>query len=249
MQHILMTGGTGFVGEWMRRTAYLDMVIHPLDELQYRYGDWYKHCWDGIVHLAPVTPERVIECARRNNAPILYSSSGAVYDPYPGAYSLMKQESEKMLLESGLTVKIARMFTFVGSHMKNHFAIINYIVDAISDSPIKIRGDNVTRSYMYALDMAKWMWAIYDAGKSGQLYEVGGLTPITMQELAEEVARRFNPRPKVIEDRIFADTNVRPYYVPTRADETRQELGLPNYTPFDVALSHTIAWYLERLSI
>ena len=111
---VLITGGTGFVGRWMRLTAPKDMTITALDRLSYNGGCWDEQKWDAIIHLAPVSTMRVIECARRCGCPVLYSSSGAVYDRDNSPYHTMKLAGEDNLLKSGCDVRIARLFSFSG---------------------------------------------------------------------------------------------------------------------------------------
>ncbi len=246
MDKILMTGGSGFVGTWLRKTAPGRVDICALDELQYKHGDWHRAKWDAIIHLAPVDCDRVIECAKRNNAMILYSSSGAVHDEKPGTYASMKRMGEHQLLSSRLPVKIARMYTFAGPHMPNHFAIINYIVDAIEGGPIRIRGDNVTRSYLYAEDMALWMWRIYYDGEIGRTYDVGSSQPITMHQLAERVAARIYPHPQIVFDRMYYD-DPRPVYLPRELETIKRDLAVQEWTQLDDAIDRTIEYYANKL--
>jgi nucleoside-diphosphate-sugar epimerase len=245
-KRILITGGSGFIGHWLG-VAPKSLLIASLNRLQYEYGNWHKYEWDWIIHLANVSPERVIECAQRNGAGILFASSGAVYDKDPGEYALEKIHSERMLWDSGLVVKIARMFTFTGAHMRNHFAVTNYILDAISGSQIKIRGDNVTRCYMYAADMAVWLWRIVLDGVPGRAYEVGSNHEITMQGLAGEIARNFEPRPEIIEERIYGP-DARPVYVPTGLARTMGDLGVTHTVGFKDAIARTIESYYKAIN-
>lgn len=240
---ILITGGSGFIGSWMSiRPAWLRMTA--LNQLQYDYGDWDKQSWDAIIHLAPPLPRRVIECADRCDAKILYASSGAVYDRQPGEYATGKRMGENQLIEWGGRFGIARMFTFCGAWMRNHFAVTNYICDAFAGGPIKIRGDNVTRSYMYAADMAVWLWRILLHSENG-IYNVGGSNPVTMYELAHEVRRHFR-QPDIVYDRIYGP-DARPNYIPQGLEKTCAELDVEEYNDFSSAISKTVDWYKRHL--
>lgn len=244
---VLMTGGTGFVGSWL--SAAPDVHITRLNQLQYEYGKWDYADWDYIIHLAPPpsTTERVIACARRCHATVLYSSSGAVYDAVLGDYAKNKLAEEARLLNSGINVKVARMFAFAGGHMPNRFALINYIWDAIAGGPIKIRGDNVVRSYLYAADMAVWMWRILLDGQPGRIYEVGSEMPVTMERLAQEIGRHFEPTPEIVYERMYGP-DPRPRYVPDTL-ETQKELGLREYTGFGDAIRKTVEFYQGEVEL
>jgi nucleoside-diphosphate-sugar epimerase len=248
-KRILITGGTGFVGRWMS-TVPDDVTVFPLNHLQYDYGNWDRADWDYIIHLANVDPARVIACAKNCGATILYSSSGAVVsDVVDVPYTINKRRDEEMLLSSGLDVKIARLFTFAGGYMPNRFAVTNMIYDGLQNNDIRIRAYNVTttRTYMYAADMAVWIWRILLDGKRRGIYEVGATHPVNMQQLAEEVRRNFSPR--MIEHWPAFGPDPRPYYVPRQADETARELGVEIYTPFAETIRRTVEFYKREMEV
>lgn len=242
---ILMTGGSGFVGRWMFMGRPMPGV-YALNRQDYESGEWKHQEWDAIIHLANVNPYAVIQCAKRNRARVLYASSGAATDSKPGDYAQGKLDAEEMLLDSGLDVVIARMYTFCGGWMPNRFAVINMITDALTSGVIKIRGENVTRTYMYAADMAVWMWALLERGKMGVTYNVGSEQPVTMWRLAQEVQKHFN-HPLIVEEPIYKN-DARPYYVPDTF-KTRQDCGVQITVPFEEAIARTVAWYREEAKL
>ena len=151
----------------------------------------------GAKHVAEFA--KAVDC--RN---VLFTSSGAVYGPRTSpaseedecrpatAYGNGKLEAEKILIESGLDVKIARCFAFVGLHLNRgiHYAIGNFIQDSLDDKPIVINGDGTPlRSYLYADDLVEWLFAILERGESGRPYNVGSDRAVSIRELAETVRR------------------------------------------------------------
>ncbi|OYD94323.1 epimerase [Nostoc sp. 'Peltigera membranacea cyanobiont' 213] len=148
----------------------------------------------------------------------LLTSSGAVYGKQPdtmshipetyegspdtcnisSSYGEGKRVSELLCKlysqEYGIETKIARCFTFVGAYLplNLHFAIGNFIRDAIEGKNIEIKGDGTPlRSYLYASDLMIWLWTILFEGKSSFPYNVGSNQEISIKNLAELIGKIY----------------------------------------------------------
>jgi len=148
----------------------------------------------------------------------------------------------------GLETTIARGFAFVGPYLPlyRHFAIGNFIADALEGGPIRVKGDGTAvRSYLYAADLAVWLWTILLQGEAGRVYNVGAEEDLTTAQLARAVAAEFTPPPEVrIEQRPVPDAVV-DRYVPS-TERARRELGVEAYTPLGEAIRKTSSWVREN---
>jgi nucleoside-diphosphate-sugar epimerase len=237
----LITGGTGFIGNWLGKGLRLSHAA-------YDSSSWRNSRWKNIIHLAPVPVDDVIQCARCSNARILFASSGGVYDREPSDYFRMKIEDEQKLAESGLDYRIARIFTTCGAGMTwERYAIGNFIKQA-EQGVINVQSYGlVVRSYMYGSDLAEWLWAILLHGQRGGIYNVGADVPHSTYELAFEIASHFDPAPQINKIQRM-ENEPRPFYVPdtTRA---REELGLTIKVPFEEAVAKTVEDYRWQASV
>lgn len=146
--------------------------------------------------------------------------------PYT-AYGIAKLEAERMAADSGLHALLPRCFAFVGPHLDRnaHFAIGNFIADALAGRDIVIKGDGTPmRSYMYADDLVEWLWAILERGESGRVYNVGSDEAISIRDLAYAVRDALGSKSEV---RVLgkAVAGAADYYVPD-VSRIRRELGV-----------------------
>ena len=171
---------------------------------------------------------------------LLFTSSGAVYGPRTSpsceeddcapttAYGKGKLAAEKMLVDSGLNVKIARCFAFVGPHLNRniHYAIGNFIQNCIDGKPIVINGDGTPlRSYLYADDLVEWLFAILERGESGRPYNVGSDRAVSIRELAETVRRVLGSKSEIVVKGSPVPGAKPAAYLPN-IDRAKRELGL-----------------------
>ena len=196
--------------------------------------------------------QHVLKFAQYCNAQkFLLISSGGVYgkqpselknipESYQGApdpcdaksfYGEGKRLAELLGIQSmqqGVEVKIARGLTFVGPYLPldAHFAIGNFIRDALRGGPIIVKGDgSPRRSYLYAADFTVWLWVILFRGISGRPYNVGSDHVVSIIELARLVADIVDPTLKIEVKEKVLDSNLFDQYIPD-TERAKKELNL-----------------------
>lgn len=246
-------------------------VIHAATETA---RDLYDH--DPLLAFETILSgtRRVLEFTRRaGGRKFLFTSSGAVYGKQPPqvshlredhmlsttlsephvAYAEGKRAAELLCsmyaAKYGFEVKIVRAFAFVGPNMPldAHFAIGNFIRDALKGGPVEVNGDGTPyRSYLYAADLVIWLWTILLRGKSCTPYNVGSDAALQIREVAALVAEAAGGMEVVVKG--VADP-ARPAerYVPG-VDLARANLGLGVEIPLAEAIRRTMLFYRKHNS-
>ena len=240
-----------------------DTVIHAATDVVVKADpeDIFDTCIAGT--------RRVLDfAALARTREFLLVSSGAVYGRQPhdltrvpethagapdplllgSAYGEGKRASEWLCAaasrRTGLRVRTARCFAFVGPYlpMDKHFAIGNFISAALEGREIIIHGDGTPlRSYLYAADMAAWLWAILLKGRAGTAYNVGAEIEISISDLAHRVAKVLCSSSQVRILKTTEPSSMSERYVPDN-QRALSELGLPAPMSLDDAIARTARW-------
>ncbi len=213
--------------------------------------------------------ERVLEVAsawgcRR----LLFTSSGAVYGRQPPDLLRVSEDhpsgpdplSTEMTYHEGkraaelqgalsteaaqVDVVVARLFAFVGPLLPTdaHFAIGNFIRDALDGGPVVVEGDGTpVRSYQYATDLVVWLLAILNRGEPGRAYNVGSNEVVDVATVAKAVAEAAGTLEVEIRGR-SERTELPERYVPD-CERACQELGVANTVVLSEAIRRTLAWH------
>jgi nucleoside-diphosphate-sugar epimerase len=217
--------------------------------------------------------ERVLEFAKSHGTgKLLFTSSGAVYGKQPASlthvpeeylggpdpldpasvYAEGKRISEQMCslqsMHSSIEIKIARCFAFVGPHLPldTHFAIGNFIGDALAGRPIRINGDGTPmRSYLYASDLAVWLWTMLFEAPHLTAVNVGSAHDLSILDLAQAVVQSLDASIDIhVAKKAIPGADVA-RYVPS-VDRARHLLGLKETVDLQDAIRRTAAWYVEE---
>lgn len=199
----------------------------------------------------------------------LLTSSGAIYGPQPqdeeslsedsaihlsvnsdvNAYAVGKLAAEHLCAlyadEFGLETIVARCFAFMGPDLPLdvHFAIGNFVRDALWADEIVVKGDgSPLRTYLDQDDLANWLLALLEKGRPGEVYNVGSDEVVNIADLAHLVRDLIAPDKPV---RILGKADpsyARNRYVPD-ISKARSEFGLDVSIPLAQSIRRTAETY------
>ncbi len=219
--------------------------------------------------------KRALDFAAKCHASkFLFVSSGAVYGQQPvdmlavseeclqaprfndvrSAYGMGKLAAEHLCclsaLRYGFEVGIARCFAFVGPWLPwdIHFAIGNFIRDALKGQVIRVQGDGTPlRTWLYAAELPRWLLTILLKGKSLEPYNVGSDEIFSIADAAKLVAKLATNvvQVDIAKQPVSGQLPVR--YVPdiTRA---RDMLGLIPQVDLKESIQLSLNWYKKNWS-
>ena len=217
--------------------------------------------------------ERTLQFAAASGAvKFLLTSSGAVYGKQPpeithvsenyngspnptdavNVYGESKRAAELLCAlyqaKAGFECKIARCWAFCGPHLPldQHFAIGNFIGDILAGRPIQIQGDGTPRrSYLYAADLAVWLWTMLFRAPALVPFNVGSAHDVSILELAQTVATTLNPQTEIRVARQAVPGTVPLRYVPC-VDRAREVLGLRETVGLEECIRRTAEWHAKQ---
>ena len=221
------------------------------------------------------TRQMLTMAAAHGTRRFLYISSGAVYGNQPecishlpegylgspdwlhpdATYAEGKRVAEQICAiyarQTSVAVKIARCFAFVGPHLplNAHFAIGNFIADALAGREIAVHGDGTPmRSYLYAADLAVWLWTLLllpnRSGSKLEAWNVGSGEGISIRDLACIVAEEVRPGLAVNVAQTPALAAPVQQYVPD-VSKAEREMGLRQTISLREAIRRTADWYRD----
>src|SRR5450830_28351 len=164
---------------------------------------------------------------------------------YPNAKRFAETVCSAARAQSRIPVLVARPFSFIGPYqsLDTPWAQTTFLSDALRGHSIRVLGDGqVVRSYLYGSDAAYWFLRILTAGQSGDVVNVGSPVGISLQDLAKEVARNFEPSPDIMFNTAPRSAGRLAKLLPDTT-HAQNEYGLSVFTPLDEAVKLTVQWH------
>ncbi|WP_321865198.1 NAD-dependent epimerase/dehydratase family protein [Paraburkholderia tropica] len=256
---------TGDIREFAFPQTPVDYVIHAATDTSAAAGRSPRVLLESIIG----GTRRILDCAAACGAKrVLLVSSGGAYGGQAtdmprlletsrtgpstmdvgSAYGEGKRVMELLGAihshEMGCEVVSARCFAFVGAGLPldGHFAIGNFIRDALGKDQIVIRGDGKgVRSYLYAADLAVWLVKLLHMGANREIYNVGSDAEVTIGDLARTVVATLAPSKSVVIEGAANSPGAGNRYIPS-IDRAREQLGLDAWTSLPLAIERTALW-------
>jgi dTDP-glucose 4,6-dehydratase len=246
------------------RTAYTHVIHAATDASAALNARDPRRMFDTIVQGTRNVLDLAMACGARR---VLFMSSGAVYGVQPrelayvpeswrgapdqldprSAYGEGKRAAEMLCAiygrQFGLDIVTARIFALLGPllSLDVHFAAGNFIRDAMAGRTIRVAGaGTAVRSYLYAADLAIWLWTLLLAGAPGAVFNLGSEEAVSIAELARRTAAILGaPGVEICGE---PDTGWNPgRYVPSTV-RIRETLGVAPTIGLDEAIRRTALW-------
>jgi len=208
-------------------------------------------------------------CAAHGVPRLLLTGSGAQFGALPAEYALTGVPDDSLLgcdptqpgsaygeakrvaewlaslhaQRHGTAVIYTRCFAFVGPglDLEGHFAIGNFIRDAMAKRPITLQSAGLAlRSYLYSADLAVWLLLLLLEAPAGTRVNVGADRAVSVKDLADKVREVLRPELPV-QLGPAGPAESRQIYLP--AIDVARRLGLNVWTPLESAILRTAEWH------
>lgn len=252
----------GDVCDFVAPAGRFTHVIHAAtDASAYLNAHDPRRMFDTIVSGTRNALDLAVE---RGAGRMLFLSSGAVYGAQPwgvthvaedwsggpdprdpkSAYGEGKRAAELLCAiygkQFGLDVVTSRIFALLGPllSLDIHFAAGNFIRDVMAGRAIRIESaGTAVRSYLYAADLAAWLWLMLLRAPRGATWNMGSEEAVSIADLARRTAAVLGGPGVEVLGREDAGWNPG-RYVPSTA-LVREQLGVEPTISLDAAIRRT----------
>jgi dTDP-glucose 4,6-dehydratase len=164
-------------------------------------------------------------------------------------YSASKASADHLVLSFvntyGINALITRCSNNYGPYQFPEKLIPLMILNALEEKKLPVYGDGLhVRDWIYVEDHCSAIWTVYQKGKSGEVYNVGGRTEKPNMEIVKSILKILNKPDTLIEFVKDRPGHDRRYAIDCTKIE--KELGWTRETNLEDGLKSTIQWYLDN---
>jgi dTDP-glucose 4,6-dehydratase len=145
----------------------------------------------------------------------------------------------------GLPVMVTRCSNNYGPRQYPEKVIPLFVTNLFDGEKVPLYGDGLNvRDWLFVDDHCRGILAVLEGGRSGEIYNIGGGTELTNEELTTRLLDLCGYGAEMIEptaDRLGHD---RRYSVDW--SKIKNELGYQPQVGFDEGLAHTVKWYHDN---
>ena len=201
------------------------------------------------VDLNIMSTVKVLEAARNSQVKrVIYASSYFVDNGKGHLYTTTKTASEMLCKDYyslyGLPCTILRYGTAYGPRSRGEDVVSIFVKKVLYHQPLTIHGNgNQSRNFIYVEDLAEGnVAALKDVAKN-ETYNLEGLRPITVREVAETVKKLIGDvkieykeeRPGDFEGKVVS------------AEKAKRELGWEPKVDFEEGVRKYMKWYKDNI--
>jgi dTDP-glucose 4,6-dehydratase len=244
----------------LRLVKRADRVIHAAAESHVDRSIWNA---TDFVRSNVLGTHVVLEACRRTGRPLLQISTDEVYgsieegsfsedDPVrPNSpYAATKAAGDLLCRAYGVTygipVTIVRGTNTFGPRQQPEKAIPTFVLAALRGLPLPVYGDGSNRrEWLFVDDFDRAVLTVFDFGRAGEAYNVGGGHEIANLDLARMICRLAGAPESLVES--VPDRPGHDFRYSLQWDKLKA-LGWSPEVPFERGLETTVAWYRDRLA-
>jgi len=201
--------------------------------LRHRIPRFVQVSTDEVYGSLPPTGEFTEDTPLAPNNP--YSASKAAADLLCRAY----------FRTHSLPVMVTRCSNNYGPRQFPEKLIPLMISKALRDQALPVYGDGLhVRDWLHVLDHCRAIWAVFERGQPGEVYNIGGGAEMPNLELVRRLLGKLGKPESLIEHVPDRPGHDRRYAIDCHKIES--ELGWKAEVPFAEGLAQTVDWYLHN---
>lgn len=167
--------------------------------------------------------------------------------PYAASKASAEMICQSYTKTYGMDIRVTRCSNNYGPYQFPEKIIPLFVTNLIDglDIPLYGNGKNV-RDWLHVEDHCTAIYRVIENGKAGEVYNIGGGTELTNEQLTYQLLSHFNfglEKIKFVEDRLGHDIR---YSV--NASKIKSELGFEPKVNWGDGLASTVEWYQENQS-